>query len=182
MGFGVSRELPGGGGVFAESVRSVARRGFYDVAPVVVGDVRIMAEFLRLVEEIGEFGLEAAMGEAANLDSLADEAADIIIVSSNLFWLAGGDIDGFLPDGEANAPGGLAEVARDLPVMVGMLARSLRDTSAGYAPARERLGRIMGTAWHFMAGVNGSPSERVREKLQRDERRGRLHQGGNLTM
>lgn len=76
--------LPTDNHVCAEAVRSVHRRGFYDVTPFSEQLPYAADQFGRLVEEVGEL-IEASVTTKA--DRIAEESADVMIVLCQLAWL-----------------------------------------------------------------------------------------------
>lgn len=78
--------LPTGDDIASEAVRSVARRGFHDTLPEVARNGFVMAQFLRLVEEVGEYRYASSLYSFGSIES---ELADIMIVLCQLAWAYG---------------------------------------------------------------------------------------------
>lgn len=161
--------LPNDDSLAAQAVRSVHRRGFYDSAPHVAHDAHLMAQFLRLVEEVGEYQ-QARTYNAANPEK-AKEVADIAIVAYQIAWLTGAPLDAL-----HRVPLASTTFAAE----VGTLARALRRWAGRTDDARPitaALQRIVALC-HLVAEQMGLRlPELVAEKLAADEQRGYQHAG-----
>lgn len=154
----------------AEAIRSVHRRGFYDSAPLAAHNEHLMAQFLRLVEEVGEYQ-QARTYNAAKPDK-AKEVADIAIVAYQIAWLTGAPLD--------MLHGGIQLASTTFAAEVGTLARALRTWTGRTADARPittALQRIVALC-HIVAEQMGMRlPDLVAEKLAADEQRGYQHAG-----
>ncbi len=159
--------LPAGLDPCSEAVRSVWRRGFHGHMPPAATDSAVMAQFVRLVEEAGEF--DQARRRLKDHHVQAAELADVLIVASNLAWVTGLD------------PAILSEARfgplRELWPLVADLARALRRYDRDRRPIWDALKEIAAYCWTEaskpalatnLAGV-------MADKLAADEGRGRLH-------
>lgn len=77
-------DLPTSKHICAEAVRSVHRRGFYDVMPFSERYPYAADQFGRLAEEVGELTEVSCTMKA---DRIAEESADVLIVLCQLAWL-----------------------------------------------------------------------------------------------
>ena len=147
----------------SEAVRSVVRREFYVIDLPITGNRAIMAQFLRLVEEVGEYEFEI---EEGNDEAACDELADVFIVMSQIAWLTGMD------------PAQLWTAKQDIDMFsmslyVGIVARWLR---------KNKLGILHDELQNMAALIHNTARQRnidfesvVRAKLAADELRGVRH-------
>ena len=153
--------LPTGPDACSESVRSVHRRGFYDVLPDVAHNPAIMAQFLRLVEEAGEL-IEAS--PTMKTDRIADESADVVVADAQMAWLYGMELGTLLQPQECRR-------VSSLLALLGRLARAMRkDTDV-----QSEIGQIANHV-RMTAGIQGIDIQSAMlEKLAADEQRGVRH-------
>lgn len=155
-----------------EAVESVQRRGFYDfLPPVTLGTFdeapTILAQFLRLVEEVGEFMASRMSSE----ESQHDELADVAIV-----WCQLANLTGYPVKMEFRAQ--TYPQTQHLIMQLGQLARALRkltdtDCEAGqFGSIHPALAEMERT---IMTLAPGNFDDIVRAKLAADEKRGVLH-------
>lgn len=161
--------LPDDDTIGAQAIRSVHRRGFYDSTPPAANEPHVMAQFLRLVEEVGEY--QHARLYNAPTHEKAKEVADIAIVVYQLAWLTGVPLDALQPKALAST---------SFSVEVGTLARALRKwtgrthDNASIAAALTRLAALC----HITCQQCGlSLPVVVADKLAADEQRGYQHAG-----
>ena len=161
--------LPDTDTIAAEAVRSVHRRGFYDSTPHVANDPHVMAQVLRLVEEVGEF--QHARLYNAPTHEKAKEVADIAIVAYQLAWLTGVPLDALHPKPLAST---------SFSVEVGALARALRKWTGrtlDNASIATALARIMALCYITCEQMGQQLAVVVADKLAADEQRGYQHNG-----
>lgn len=150
-----------------ECVESVQRRGFHDNPPPAARYPQLMAQFLRLVEEIGEWE------EAHPPETAIGELADVYIVLcqiAHLLDMADSAVDGIQPAGPASV--------EDVGELRNKLARALRAHDDGWHlraqfATKQLLAQVL--SWAAWAKVDFPAT--VRTKLAADEQRGQLHQG-----
>lgn len=163
--------LPEEDTIEAQAVRSVHRRGFYDSTPFVANDPHIMAQVLRLVEEVGEYQ-HARLHNAPKNDK-AKEVADIAIVAYQLAWLTGVPLDALHRPASPLA-------STSFSVEVSALMRALRKwdgvTSHNTAIATA-LTRIVALCYESCEQAGYPLAVTVSEKLMADEQRGYQHAG-----
>lgn len=167
--------LPGRVDPYSMSVHSVWARGFHDFPPPAATNWRIMAQFIRLTEEIAEF-TESNLWEPRS-EKTRDEIADVLIVLSQIAWLTGMDTAALAARPKtANSEVEPEPHKRNLVIVLGALARALRkmnqDTHAVHS-AIESLAQQM----HYRcvtAGFKDIESV-ILAKCAADEQRGKLH-------
>lgn len=167
--------LPGGVDPYSASVRSVWKRGFHAVPPPATTNWRIMAQFIRLAEEIAEF-TESNLWEPRS-EKTKDEIADVLIVLSQLAWLTGMDVSSLAARPVvASSTVETEPNKRNITIVLGTLARALRkmnqDTHAVHA-AISSLAQQM----HFRCKTAGFKDIEsvILAKCAADEQRGKLH-------
>ena len=163
--------LPEEDTIAAEAVHSVHRRGFYDSTPPVASDPYVMAQFLRLVEEVGEY--QHARLHNAPKEEKAKEVADIAIVAYQLAWLTGVPLDALH---QQAAP--LASTS--FSVEVGMLARALRQWTGrtrDNGAIATSLVRTVALCYITCQQCGLHLASVVADKLAADEQRGYQHTG-----
>lgn len=168
-------ELPARTNPYGASVHSVCQRGFHNFPPSATTNWRIMAQFIRLTEEVAEF-TEANLWEPRS-EKTRDEIADVLIVLSQLAWLTGME-----PSQLAARPAVTSSTVetepnkRNITIVLGTLARALRkmnqDTHAVHA-AISSLAQQM----HFRCKTAGFKDIEsvILAKCAADEQRGKLH-------
>lgn len=167
----MTHELPGvpdNDHISAQAVRSVYNRGFYDSTPPVAKRDHVMAQFLRLSEEVGE--VMEARHRRAPKDEQATELADVYIVVCQLAWLSG--LPGAMQLGRLAMPG------TTLPIELGHLARALRKWDGTLSQAtgvHYSLMRLAGLCYTMSDQCGVKLEERVSQKLGQDEARGYQH-------
>lgn len=167
--------LPGGVDPYSASVRSVWKRGFHAVPPPAATNWRIMAQFIRLAEEIAEF-TESNLWEPRS-DKTRDEIADVLIVLAQLAWLTGME-----PSQLAARPKIASSTVetephkRNLVIVLGTLARALRKVSEDKSAVHAAIGLLAQQMHHrcVTAGFKNIETIIV-EKCAADEGRGKLH-------
>ncbi len=163
--------LPDTDTIAAKAVRSVHRRGFYDSTPHVANDPHVMAQFLRLVEEVGEY--QHARLHNSPTDEKAKEVADIAIVAYQLAWLTGVPLDMLHRQAAPLA-------STSFSVEVGALARALRKWTGrtlDNASIATALARIMALCYITCEQMGQQLAVVVADKLAADEQRGYQHNG-----
>lgn len=144
--------------IFDRAVASVIARGFHTTEPSNhIANRWLMAQFVRLVEEVGEW--EESQG--------VSELADVVIVCAQIAYLLGlelyEDVFIFAPATDGN-----------LPALLGALARGLRKNDA----------TMIATALSCLIGeaVGAAKARKIYDlrlvimaKLNADEKRGFLH-------
>lgn len=162
--------VPAGEHITAQAVRSVHARGFYDSTPPAAKADHIMAQVLRLAEEIGE--VSDARRKRLTKDEQATEIADVYIVVCQLVWLTG-----MSPSMQL---GRLAMPGTNMSIELGELTRALRKWSGAIADAAAvhyALMRFAGLCYTMSDQCGVKLEERVAEKLGADGRRGYQHEG-----
>lgn len=162
--------LPVGEDAYSQAVVSVFRRGFHDKPSGMSEDWMIMNQYLRLVEEVGEFQ-EAVMWQPSS-ESAMKELADVMIVLCQLAWLAGMD------------PAELADAKqvqkRAFHFGVGHLARCLRKDTTKDLNATQAAIKALAYQIHLRAKQFGCDIAAVMSaKCGDDEGRGYRHEGHN---
>jgi len=77
--------------IFDEAVESVRQRGFHDTPPPgYTSDATLMAQYARLVEEVGELGRALREGDSAGVRY---ECADVVIVAAQIAHLRSIDLE-----------------------------------------------------------------------------------------
>jgi NTP pyrophosphatase (non-canonical NTP hydrolase) len=170
------RTLPMGDSWTEKAVRSVYRRGFYGGFPHLAGEPQLMAQFIRLSEEVGEE--ERARLQMSHTPShhtagaLAEELADVAIVLAQIAWLTG------MEAGVAEAVSHSIRTIEGttLPAELGELGRALRKAEPGrYEPVHLRIVR-MAALCRILASQRGyNLEDLILRKLAQDEERGQLH-------
>ena len=160
--------LPSGEDAYSQAVVSVFRRGFHDKAAGMADDWQVMSQFLRLIEEVGEFQ-EAIMWQPSG-DKARQELADVMIVLCQISWLTGME------------PAELAE-SKDVQKRafcygVGHLSRCLRkETEADFMLTHEAI-KALAYQVHLRAKqFDCDIAEVMRAKCGEDEGRGYRHEG-----
>lgn len=160
--------LPASEHITAQAVRSVYERGFYDSTPPAAKADHIMAQVLRLAEEVGE--VHDARRKRLSKDEQATEVADVYIVVCQIAWLTG------LP-GEMQL-GRLAMPGTNMTIELGALTRALRKWTGELADAAAvhyALMRFAGLCYIMSDQCGVNLDERVAAKLGADEKRGYQH-------
>lgn len=157
-------QLPTGNHICEEAVRSVYRRGFYDVTPFSEQWPYAADQFGRLAEEIGEL-IEAS--STTKMDLIAEESADVLIVLCQLAWLYD------LPPSELMV-GEMGHVI-SLSILEGRLWRSMRkhDSTNVRVLLRTMAIHVRQTARIYDIDIE----QAMKDKLQKDEQRGVRHAG-----
>lgn len=159
-------DLPTSKHICAEAVRSLHRRGFYDVMPFSELYPYAADQFGRLVEETGELTEVSCTMKA---DRIAEESADVLIVLCQLAWLYD------MPPEELMV-GEMTHII-SLSVLQGKLWRALRKSE--HSQVRILL-RTMAIHVRQSARIHDIDiEEAMKAKLAKDEKRGRLHEGTN---
>ena len=162
-----------------EAVKSVQARGFWDEVPAVCStggaSQVIMAQYLRLVEEAGEFQIAYADRADTGLQKAVDELADMAIVMAQLFDLV--ELPLYMMENREEAYG------EGLVVQLSKLARALRqsdaiDLSATWLPLLSIFARIEGFAGRICPT---DFNEAIIDKLARDSQRGTRHGAANTV-
>lgn len=162
-------------------VASVKRRGFWDSVPPVCDGTGmnkvITAQFLRLVEEAGEFQEAYTMKEIHGLDKAIDELADMAVVLAQFVELTGMDLGTLVAAQRAQNVTGAFRRDESLVMQLGRLARTLRYAKDGdycdcWEPILCILFRVEAMATKFCVG---DFNQVIISKLEKDEKRGRLH-------
>jgi hypothetical protein len=164
-------DAPGTDTIAAEAVRSVHRRGFYDSTPHAANDPHVMAQVVRLVEEVGEYQ-HARLYNAPN-DEKVREVADIAIVAYQLAWLTGVSLDALH---RPTAP--LSSTS--FPVEVGTLMRALRKWNGrthDNTAIATALTRIVALCYITCEQSGLHLASVISDKLAADEQRGYQHNG-----
>lgn len=160
--------LPGNDHISAQAVVSVYKRGFYDSTPIATSFSHIMAQVLRLGEEIGE--VMSARHKRAPKPEQATEIADVYIVVCQLAWLTG--LPGAMKLGRMAMPG------TTLSIEYGELCRAVRkwDGSLGNATGvHYALMRLAGLCYTMSEQAGAKLEDTVTAKLRTDETRGYQH-------
>lgn len=176
-------------------VTSVRGRGFWEYVPqICAGEGNsqvIMAQMLRLVEEVGEFSAASTNADSTLLQTV-EELADVAVVWSQLAALTG--LEGAMIERARNewAAGAQPPFRGDLAQHVGRLARALRKVSGGdydesWPPLLALLWVIEDTARHLLTFASESSElydfdNIVLRKLAADERRGHLHGANGVAV
>ena len=161
-------------------VASVKARGFWDSVPPVCDGTGmnkvVTAQFLRLVEEAGEFQEAYTMKEIHGLDKAIDELADMAVVLAQFVALTGLDLGALVAAQRAQNDTGAYRKDESLVMQLGRLSRTLRYAKDDYCDCWEPilciLFRVEAMASKFCAA---DFNQVIISKLERDEKRGRLH-------
>lgn len=162
--------LPKSDHISSRAVLSVHSRGFYDTAPIVTSYAHIMAQLLRLGEEVGE--VMSARRKRAAKEAQAVEVADVYIVVCQIAWLAG------LPG--AMQLGRMAMSGTTLAIEYGELCRALRKwdgSMANVTGVHYSLMRLAGLCYIMVDQCGQRLEALVDNKLAQDELRGYQHEG-----
>ena len=156
--------LPTGSDVFSEAVRSVNRRGFHDTVPIMARRALLMAQCLRLAEEVGEC---AAMWHGRP-GVFAPELVDIAIVLAQISWLT------------EQQPGTAttAEHSRTVEGMAmahGELARAIIRCKSTYSEVNARVAEFNALLLDLAEARGIDIEQAIAYKLTEDEQRGHLH-------
>lgn len=147
--------------IFSRAVQSVYNRGFHTVVPAPnICNPRVMAQLVRLGEEIGEFE------EAKTKLQLVSELADVVIVVAQLAWLLGVDLNESIFKTSA--------LDASLSMAYGTLCRGLRKGDATMIDVSLRL---LVASCAALARENECDDLRpaIEAKLTADEKRGWMH-------
>lgn len=153
----------------ARSFASVTDRGFHDddAIPALCKDERLATQFVRLSEEVIEWGLSLRAEESLR------ELADVCIVAANMGWLLGIDLSKALH-------GELPCMQLEITDALGMVARAMRSQDAHSAPIIPALVTLITACGKNARAYHGGSQvlqDAILRKLQADEKRGRLHRG-----
>lgn len=162
--------LPTDDSIPAAAVRSVAARGFYDSTPWAAKQDHVMAQYLRLVEEVGEYH-SARVRNRHNRAAQAAELADVAIVVAQIAWLTGLRLSSL---GRMPLPG------TAFVVEVGELGRALRKwdgSTLGASTVHLCLMRLSALAYISADQIGQRLDSVILEKLNADEGRGYQHGG-----
>lgn len=168
-------------------VASVKRRGFWDSVPEVCAgsgmNQVVTAQFLRLVEEAGEFQDAYVKKDTGGLDKALDELADMAVVLAQFVELTRLTV-GALESVERNRSAREAAHGDSLVMQMGRLARAMRyakdsDYSNCWEPLLSILFRVEDMASKFCVG---DFNQVILSKLEKDEKRGRLHGAPGVTV
>ena len=162
--------LPANDHISSKAVLSVHSRGFYDTAPVVTSYAHIMAQLIRLGEEIGE--VMSARHKRAAREAQAVEVADVYIVVCQIAWLTG--LPGAMQLGRMAMPG------TTLSIEYGELCRALRKWDGSLCNAtgvHYALMRLAGLCYIMVDQCGQRLETLVDGKLAQDELRGYQHGG-----
>ena len=83
--------------VTRRAVHSVKARGFHERAPALAHHSGIMAQLMRLTEEVGELARAVRKADWVDIygdqvaDSITSELADVFVVLANVAWMLGVD-------------------------------------------------------------------------------------------
>lgn len=166
--------LPNNDHISAQAVVSVHARGFYDTTPVATGYAHIMAQMLRLGEEIGE--VMNARHKRQPKPEQAVEVADVYIVVCQLAWLTG--LPGAMQLGRMAMPG------TTLSIEYGELCRAVRKWDGSLANAtgvHYALMRLAGLCYTMSEQAGAKLEDTVTAKLTTDETRGYQHGAARLA-
>jgi len=160
--------LPVGDDAYSQAVKSVFKRGFHDKPAGMSDDWMMMSQYLRLVEEVGEFQ-EAVMWQPSS-DAARQELADVMIVLCQIAWLAGMD--------PAELGNGEDVQKRAFHYGVGHLARCLRKATESDPSDVQHAIRALAYQVHLRAKqLEMEIGEVMRAKCGADEGRGYRHEG-----
>lgn len=151
------------GTIFDRAVQSVFDRGFHTVIPAPnICNPRLMAQLVRLGEEIGEFEEAKSKAEAVL------ELADVVIVCAQIAWLLGIGLNESIFRASA--------LDASLPMAFGTLCRGLRKNDPTMIDVSLRLLVASSVA---LARENECADlcAVIETKLSVDERRGWMHSG-----
>lgn len=173
-------QLPTAEDVYSKSVVSVYCRGFHNFAPALTLEWRIMAQFVRLCEEIAEYSESSQW--APRSDQTKSEIADVLIVLAQIAWLTGMDPAWLQNRPLSNHPEVESSIAKgNIMIRLGFLARSLRkckgmDDRSGKMAIHSALRRIA-RQMHIRAATAGFTDieAEIARKCAADEERGILH-------
>ncbi len=169
-------------------VASVKARGFWDSVPPVCDGTGmnkvVTAQFLRLVEEAGEFQEAYTMKEIHGLDKALDELADMAVVLAQFVELTGLNLGALVAAQRAQNDTGAYRKDESLVMQLGRLSRTLRYAKDGdyadcWEPLLAILFRIEAMASRFCAA---DFNQVIISKLERDEKRGRLHGAAGVAV
>lgn len=167
--------LPGRTDPYSASVRSVWERGFHDFPPPATTNWRIMAQFVRLTEEIAEF-TESNLWEPRS-DKTQSEIADVLIVLAQLAWLTGMDVSTLAA--RPRIASSMVETEpnkRNLVIVLGTLARALRKMAEDKNAVHAAIGSLAQQMHHRCVTAGFKDIEAViMGKCAADEKRGKLH-------
>lgn len=149
------------------AVASVHRRGFLGGYPHLCEDCLLMAQVLRLAEEVGE--VEAAKRASGHGPAWVEELADVAIVCAQVAWLTGMDLPSLAAPQTQLA-------GTTLPIELAKLMRSLRKAAPGsYGEIHAGLQRMVWVAKTLAAQCGAQLAPIITAKLEADEQRGQLH-------
>lgn len=160
-------------------VRSVKVRGFWLVVPEATKQPLLMAQFLRLAEEVGEFVqadiLYRATPPAAEVNGhaakkLLEEAADVLIVWSQVAALIGMHNDEICISAVSGS--------WNPSIVLGEIGRALRKSKEHYIAAFLPMRQLVRLVYQTVRPLLAEPADLhgcVLAKLEADERRGYLH-------
>lgn len=168
-------QLPAPGELWADAVISVYDRGFHENLPEKATDAALMAQYGRLVEEVGELDqayYEGGYGTESYKSAVMDELADIWIVAAQMCWLL--KIRPSPLEGEAEV--------KDVSITaeIGNLWRAFRKQTEAEIVLNRLMGRVSFQAEYLFNRVGEGKQafhDRVRQKIAADEQRGQLHGG-----
>lgn len=162
--------LPRGDDAASSAIRSVHGRGFYDLSPSLVSDRHLMAQMIRLGEEIGEY--REVVRASLNKRATHIELVDVFIVLAQLYWLTGGAVDTMVYTANHMRYAGTT-----LEIEFGQLCRAVRKANSDFRDIQTRLLRMASLCMKVMEQGGGDFEREVRGKLVSDEARGVRHEG-----
>jgi len=164
-------ELPTNDSVYAQSIRSVERRGFHNTPSSLFHDPLLMAQYARLNEEMNEY--LAAIDNDWPRHLILSEAADVVIVAHQMFWL----LDG----GDFLALNIIYNARKSLVECREYIDRSLRGDSID--KCRYAIVLLIEEMYCRVDRVRtGKLDEMIVYKLAADEKRGYQHNGVKETV
>ena len=160
--------LPSGDDAYSQAVVSVFRRGFHDKPSGMSDDWMMMSQYLRLVEEVGEF--QEAVTWQPSSDAARRELADVMIVLCQLAWLAGMEPSELSEQKEVQK--------RAFHYGIAHLARCLRkETEVDLAGTKAAINAIAYQIHIRAKQLDFDITEAMRAKCSQDEGRGYRHEG-----
>lgn len=153
--------------IFDLAVQSVYSRGFHTVVPAPnICNPRVMAQLVRLGEEIGEFE------EAKTKVQAVSELADVVIVCAQLAWLLGIGLNESIFRTSA--------LDASLPMAYGTLCRGLRKNDETMIDVSLRL-LVASCAALARENECNDLGPAIEAKLAADEKRGWMHGAPRLN-
>lgn len=174
------KPLPTGTDPYSRSVVSVYCRGFHNFAPPITLDWQVMAQFVRLCEEIAEY-TESAQWEPRG-DKTKSEIADVLIVLSQLAWLTGMSPEWIKYHPMPDNPIAEEQTGKqNIMIKLGYLSRALRkckgDSDKTGVMAIHAALRNLARQMHIRCANSGfcDIEAEIERKCKADEERGILH-------